>query len=73
VIPVARGGTKNWENIVTSCIPCNRLKGNRTPEEAGFRLRRKPTAPLGFPAKVKLLLWRVNAPSSWRSYIFWDD
>ena len=27
VIPVARGGHKGWDNIVTCCIPCNRKKG----------------------------------------------
>ena len=36
VVPVARGGHKGWDNIVTCCIPCNRRKGDRLPEEAGF-------------------------------------
>jgi len=45
VIPVSRGGTKSWENIVTACIDCNRKKGGQTPEEAKMRLVQKPTEP----------------------------
>lgn len=71
VIPVARGGGKSWENIVTCCIPCNRTKGNRIPQEAGLSLLRQPKAPAGFPQKVHFLLYQKNAPESWRSYIFW--
>ncbi|UCF37788.1 MAG: HNH endonuclease [Acidobacteriota bacterium] len=73
VIPVARGGRKSWENIVTCCVPCNRKKGDRTPEEVGFHLRKKPRAPIGFPAKVRLLVAQVQAPECWKSYIFWED
>jgi 5-methylcytosine-specific restriction endonuclease McrA len=70
VIPVARGGRKNWENIVTSCVPCNRRKGDRTPEEAGMTLLRHPSAPHSFPVRVQLLFHRVQTPESWRSYIY---
>lgn len=72
VIPVARGGGKSWENIVTSCIPCNRNKGDRTPEEAGLTLLREPKAPPGFPHKVHFLLYQKKAPESWHNYIFWN-
>ena len=72
VIPVARGGDKSWENIVTCCIPCNRRKGNRMPREARFSLLREPKAPSGFPHKVHFLLYQKKAPESWRSYIFWN-
>ncbi|MBI4444618.1 MAG: HNH endonuclease [Acidobacteria bacterium] len=70
VIPVARGGGKTWENIVTCCIPCNRRKGDRTPDEAGLSLLREPKAPAGFPQKVHFLLYQKKAPESWRNYIF---
>ena len=45
VIPVAHGGRKDWENIVTCCVSCNRRKGGRTPEEAGMRLTARPADP----------------------------
>ena len=72
VIPVARGGLKNWENIVTCCIRCNRLKGNQLPEEASLRLLRKPKIPGGFPHKIHFLLSRKRTPESWKNYIFWN-
>ena len=49
VIPVARGGHKGWDNIVTCCIPCNRKKGDRTPDEAGMQLGRRPQRPRSWP------------------------
>jgi 5-methylcytosine-specific restriction endonuclease McrA len=45
VIPRDRGGPTTWENIVCSCIECNTQKANRTPQEAGMRLIRKPKRP----------------------------
>lgn len=45
VLPRSRGGTHTWENVVAACRRCNTRKGNRTPDEAGLRLRRFPTAP----------------------------
>lgn len=45
VIPRDRGGPTNWENIVCSCIKCNTVKRNRTPLEAGMKLKRKPRKP----------------------------
>ena len=35
VVPVAQGGRKDWENIVTCCVSCNREKGGRTPGGGG--------------------------------------
>lgn len=72
VVPVAQGGRKTWENIVTSCVPCNRRKRDRLPHEADMKLRSRPTVPRGFPAKAQLMLARIQAPESWKTYIFWD-
>ncbi len=71
LLPVARGGLKTWENIVTCCIDCNRKKGNRRPAEAGLDLLRQPKAPSGFPYKINLLFRQPNVPDSWKDYIFW--
>jgi 5-methylcytosine-specific restriction endonuclease McrA len=70
VIPVARGGRKGWDNIVTCCIPCNRRKGDRTPEQASLRLIRRPKRPEAFPA-IRLSLGLRRAPESWRDYLYW--
>ena len=34
------------ENVITACLQCNVMKGNRTPEEAKMPLRIKPYKPL---------------------------
>lgn len=45
ILPRSRGGKTEWENMATACAPCNRKKGNRTPEEAHMKLRRPPIRP----------------------------
>ena len=45
LLPRSRGGQTSWENCVAACLRCNHRKGNKTPDEAGLHLRRKPTRP----------------------------
>jgi 5-methylcytosine-specific restriction endonuclease McrA len=45
VLPASRGGTWSWQNTVAACGPCNSRKSNRTPQEAGMRLRVQPFVP----------------------------
>ena len=45
VIPRAQGGRNVWQNVVTACRRCNAHKRDRTPEQAGMCLKRKPYAP----------------------------
>ncbi len=45
VVPLSRGGDTRWENVVTSCSPCNNRKGNRLPGEAGLKLLNEPARP----------------------------
>jgi 5-methylcytosine-specific restriction endonuclease McrA len=45
VIPRAHGGRSTWENVVCSCLRCNRVKGGRTPAQAGMRLISSPRRP----------------------------
>jgi 5-methylcytosine-specific restriction endonuclease McrA len=71
VVPVAHGGRKDWENIVTCCITCNRRKGGRTPEQAGMRLVRLPRRPDKAPA-LRITLRLHDAPESWRDYLYWN-
>jgi 5-methylcytosine-specific restriction endonuclease McrA len=71
VIPVAQGGRKDWENIVSCCVSCNRKKGGRTPAEAGMHLRRAPKRPASAPA-IRITVGLRNAPESWRDYLYWN-
>ena len=45
VVPLSRGGDNTWENVVTSCSPCNNRKGDRLPAEAGLELLNEPGQP----------------------------
>ena len=71
VVPVAQGGRKDWENIVTCCVTCNRRKGGRTPEEAGMRLITTPRRPDSAPS-VRFTIGVRHAPDSWRDYLYWN-
>ena len=56
VIPRSKGGSSSWENIVASCAPCNRRKGDRLPRQAGMhprhaRARRAPRSSSMSPAR----------------------
>jgi 5-methylcytosine-specific restriction endonuclease McrA len=49
VVPRSRGGTATWENIVCSCLPCNKRKGGMLPEEVGMRTVARPARPRWTP------------------------
>jgi len=71
IVPIARGGKKNWENIVTACIKCNNKKSGRTPEEARMKLIKKPKKPNWQPS-LTLTIGIRNTPESWRDYLYWN-
>ncbi len=73
VVPRDAGGPTTWENIVCSCVRCNTRKGNRTPQQAGMRLIRKPRRPKWRP----FLHVQVGLPAhdQWRHFIdlaYWN-
>ncbi len=72
VIPVVKGGSKTWNNIVTCCFECNHRKGGRTPEEAGMHLIRRPKAPDWIPGMIRITIGLHSAPDSWRDYLYWN-
>jgi 5-methylcytosine-specific restriction endonuclease McrA len=49
VVPRSRGGTTSWENIVCSCVRCNRRKGGALPGAVGMRLVAVPAKPQWAP------------------------
>jgi 5-methylcytosine-specific restriction endonuclease McrA len=68
VVPRHVGGRTVWENIVASCYPCNARKANRTPEQAGMKLLRKPYAPKTLPVLPPRFDPR-EIPASWVDYV----
>ncbi len=65
VIPRSRGGATAWENCVLACVQCNRRKANRTPDQAGLRLRRSPEQPTWRPFYSSL----AAARESWKNFV----
>ena len=65
-MPRSRGGDSVWENVVTSCAPCNLRKGNRLLDEAQMRLRVLPRAPA--PA-LFVTLSAPRVPDGWEPYL----
>jgi 5-methylcytosine-specific restriction endonuclease McrA len=67
VVPRSQGGRSTWENVVCSCIDCNRRKGGRTPAQARVRLIRRPKKPRWTPL-TGVLGGRRGYPE-WRPYL----
>jgi 5-methylcytosine-specific restriction endonuclease McrA len=55
VVPRSHGGQDTWLNTVAACAADNHRKANRTPEEAGMRLLRRPFEPTPDAALVAAL------------------
>ena len=66
VIPRSRGGQSVWENIVASCAPCNRKKGNRLPREVSMHPRNRPSAP---GPTVFIRIASPTVPVAWEPYL----
>ena len=67
VVPRALGGRSTWENVVTSCVDCNRRKGGRTPRQAHIKLGKKPERPRWTPL-MNLMLSSVRY-KEWRPFL----
>lgn len=67
VFPKSRGGKNTWMNLVTCCSKCNNKKDNKTPEEAGLKLLRKPYEPKSM--EVVLVSFKANVHDDWLDYV----
>ena len=67
VIPKSRSGSDSWENLVAACVGCNNRKGDRTPADAGMKLRRRPIR----PSHVMFIRHYVGiVDDNWKPYLF---
>jgi len=67
IIPKDRGGEDTWENLVCACTKCNNKKGNRTPDEAGMILLKKPQKP-NHIFFIRYFIGKLD--NSWKPYLF---
>ena len=66
VIPRSKGGSSNWENIVASCAPCNRRKGDSLPAKAGMHPKRQPRVP---HPQIFIHVAAPTIPVQWRQWL----
>jgi len=69
VVPKTMGGMDHWENLVCSCGRCNNRKGDRTLEQSGLKLRRKPTR----PTYITFIQRNNEISAEWKPYLFMDS
>ncbi|MBX7223721.1 MAG: HNH endonuclease [Blastocatellia bacterium] len=70
VFPRARGGESTWDNLVASCKRCNNRKGNRTPDEAGMKLLKKPLS-FSFHVNRQIMRYLGSTDENWRKYLYY--
>jgi CRISPR/Cas system Type II protein with McrA/HNH and RuvC-like nuclease domain len=63
IVPKSRGGKNTWENMITCCSRCNSVKDDRTPEEAGMKLKFKPYQP-----DIFSLVFSEQVENAWKEY-----
>ena len=66
VVPRSRGGNSVWENVVTSCAPCNLRTGNRLLDEVSMTLSVPPRPPTPV---LFIRLASPTIPTGWRPYL----
>ena len=71
VVPRAQGGQSTWDNCVLACIKCNHRKADRTPKQAGLKLKRVPIRPRWTPVYSKHSM-RFESWAKFISDAYWD-
>lgn len=69
VVPRSKGGETTFENIVTSCHPCNSRKGHKTLRQAGMTIRRLPVKPRSLPMTATPVPLPNPVPELWVPYL----
>lgn len=71
VLPRSQGGQSTWDNCVLACVACNKRKADRTPEQAGMKLRKPPVRPNWTPMYARQSV-RIATWSKFISEAYWN-
>ena len=63
VVPRSRGGRSTWDNLVTACAECNRIKGHRLTSECGMH----PKGSVGRPRWSRVVKEQI-APREFKEW-----
>lgn len=69
IIPSSKGGKTEWTNVVLCDKKINNQKGNKSNEEMGLTLLRKPKCPLPVPATAQINRNEIYS-KDWELFIF---
>ena len=69
VIPRWVGGENSWDNLVACCRKCNLKKADKTPQQAGMKLGRRPRRPHFIPYLSLPLYLKAQSREDWRPYL----
>ena len=72
VTPRCQGGASTWENCVLACVPCNRRKADKTPDQAHMRLRKHPKRPRWKPLYAAAHGTPIDSWSRFVSEAYWN-
>lgn len=73
VMPQSRGGKTNWTNLVTCHKKINFDKADKTPKEAGLRLKREPYVPSAWELREKGRSYPSRFDHhSWADYVYYN-
>lgn len=68
VVPLSKGGSHDWTNVVTACSSCNNKKGDKSLEKMNVKLPKRPVRPDWLPNR-ELELHENVMPSTWLPYL----
>lgn len=68
IIPKSQGGKSCWENCVLAHKEINSKKADKTPEQAGLKLIKKPTAPRIMP--VSFYIKNTEQVRDWNIFLY---
>jgi len=69
VIPRWVGGENTWDNLVACCRKCNLKKADKTPQQAGMKLFRRPKRPHFIPYLSLPLYLKAQSRDDWKPYL----
>ena len=73
VVPRARGGRTNWENVVAACSRCNLQKGSKSLKRSGLSLIKQPRRPLAEELRNTGRKFPPNhLHETWVDFLYWD-
>jgi len=71
VKPRCNGGGSTWDNVVVCCYLCNQKKGEKTIEQAGLKINKKPNIPnqLPYVSSIDEYYTDSKIPEKWKFWI----